>query len=72
VFDDHIIILFISGETKIIQANTAFYFKAGDIFLIPRNLLAAIPPNFKSKSHVAEKAVIMNIQNFISDWIENQ
>ncbi|MFN3753731.1 helix-turn-helix domain-containing protein [Flavobacterium sp.] len=42
MFDDHMLIWFISGETKIIQADATFHFKTGDIFLIPRNVLATI------------------------------
>jgi AraC-like DNA-binding protein len=42
IFDDHMLIWFISGETKIIQADATFNFKAGDIFLIPKNVLATI------------------------------
>jgi AraC-like DNA-binding protein len=42
VFEHHILVWFISGETKIIQADTAYTFGAGDIFLIPRNLLTTV------------------------------
>jgi AraC-like DNA-binding protein len=42
MFDDHMLIWFISGETKIIQADATYFFKTGDIFLIPRNQLATI------------------------------
>jgi len=42
VFDHHMLIWFISGETKIIQADAEYIFKADDIFLIPRNQLATI------------------------------
>ncbi|KQO28417.1 AraC family transcriptional regulator [Flavobacterium sp. Leaf82] len=42
IFDDHMLIWFLSGETKIIQADATFLFKTGDIFLIPRNMLATI------------------------------
>src|SRR5690606_26786242 len=42
VFDSHMLVWFIAGETKIIQADRSYVFKAGDIFLIPRNLLATI------------------------------
>ena len=59
MFDDHMLIWFISGETKIIQADATFYFKTGDIFLIPRNLLATIinyPKN--GKPH---KTVVMHL-----------
>jgi len=42
LFDDHMLVWFISGTTKIIQWNTTFHFKTGDIFLIPRNQLATV------------------------------
>ncbi|MGC4104392.1 helix-turn-helix domain-containing protein [Ferruginibacter sp.] len=42
MFDHHMLIWFISGETKIIQADAEYIFKAGDIFLIPRNQLTTV------------------------------
>ncbi|HEY9048520.1 MAG TPA: helix-turn-helix domain-containing protein [Ohtaekwangia sp.] len=42
VFENHMLIWFMSGETKIIQAGATYTFKAGDIFLIPRNQLATV------------------------------
>lgn len=42
MFDHHMLVWFISGETKIVQANATYIFKKGDIFLIPRNQLATI------------------------------
>lgn len=42
VFDQHMLIWFISGETKIVQAETTHTFKTGDIFLIPRNKPATV------------------------------
>src|SRR4029079_3491027 len=42
MFDQHMLIWFISGETKIVQADATYFFKKGDIFLIPRNQLATI------------------------------
>ena len=42
VFEDHLLVWFISGETKIIQADGAYTFKAGDIFLLPRNQLTTV------------------------------
>jgi AraC family transcriptional regulator, exoenzyme S synthesis regulatory protein ExsA len=59
IFDDHMLIWFISGETKIIQADTTFYFKTGDIFLIPRNLLATII-NYP-KNGQPHKTVVMHL-----------
>src|SRR5687768_3048603 len=41
-FEEHMLIWFISGETKIVQADATYFFKKGDIFLIPRNQLATI------------------------------
>ncbi|WP_428232753.1 helix-turn-helix domain-containing protein [Flavobacterium sp.] len=59
MFDDHMLIWFISGETKIIQADATFYFKTGDIFLIPRNLLAAMV-NYP-KNGQPHKTVVMHL-----------
>lgn len=42
IFDCHMLVWFISGETKIIQADAEYTFGPGDIFLIPRNQLATI------------------------------
>ena len=42
VFDQHMLVWFISGKTKIVQADMTYNFKKGDIFLIPRNQLATI------------------------------
>ncbi len=61
MFDDHMLIWFISGETKIIQANATFIFKTGDIFLIPRNLLATII-NYP-KNGQPHKTVVMHLSS---------
>lgn len=42
LFDHHMLIWFLSGETRIIQADATYSFKAGDIFLIPRNILTTV------------------------------
>jgi AraC-like DNA-binding protein len=42
MFEHHILVWFISGETKIIQADATHTFNAGDTFLIPRNQLATV------------------------------
>ena len=36
MFEHHMLIWFMSGETKIIMADTSYLFRPGDIFLIPR------------------------------------
>ncbi|KQX03114.1 AraC family transcriptional regulator [Flavobacterium sp. Root420] len=59
IFEAHMLIWFISGETKIIQADATFYFKTGDIFLIPRNLLATII-NYP-KNGQPHKTVVMHL-----------
>ncbi|TDO22606.1 helix-turn-helix domain-containing protein [Pedobacter duraquae] len=59
IFEDHMLVWFISGETKIIQAESTFNFKTGDIFLIPRNELATII-NYP-KDGLPHKTVVMHL-----------
>lgn len=59
VFDHHMLVWFISGETKIIQADQNYLFKSGDIFLIPRNQLATII-NYP-KDGLPHKSVVMHL-----------
>lgn len=59
IFDNHMLIWFISGETKIVQADTTYFFKKGDIFLIPRNQLATII-NYP-KDGQPHKTVVMHL-----------
>src|SRR5687768_7644585 len=59
VFDHHMLVWFISGETKIVQADASYLFKAGDIFLIPRNQLANII-NYP-KDGLPHKTVVMHL-----------
>jgi AraC-like DNA-binding protein len=59
VFEFHMLVWFISGETKIIQADKSYIFKAGDIFLIPRNHLATII-NYP-KDGLLHKSVVMHL-----------
>ncbi|RYY43115.1 MAG: AraC family transcriptional regulator [Chitinophagaceae bacterium] len=58
-FDQHMLVWFLSGETKIVQADETFVFTAGDIFLIPRNGLATIL-NFP-KNGLPHKTVVMHL-----------
>lgn len=57
VFDQHMLIWFISGETKIVQSESTHTFKTGDIFLIPRNKPATII-NYP-KDGLPHKTVVM-------------
>ena len=59
MFDYHMLVWFISGETKIVQAEATYLFKAGDIFLITRNQLATII-NYP-KDALPHKAVVMHL-----------
>ncbi len=59
MFDHHMLIWFISGETKIVQADAIYHFKTGDIFLIPRNQLATII-NYP-KDGQPHKTVVMHL-----------
>ncbi|WP_245747597.1 AraC family transcriptional regulator [Parapedobacter koreensis] len=59
MFDHHMLIWFISGETKIVQADATYFFKKGDIFLIPRNQLATII-NYP-KDGQPHKTVVMHL-----------
>lgn len=59
MFDDHMLVWFISGETKIIQADHTFHFKTGDLFLIPRNQLATVI-NYP-KDGQPHKTVVMHL-----------
>lgn len=59
VFDHHMLVWFIAGETKIVQADTWYTCKPGDILLIPRNQLATIINNpTNSQLH---KTVVMHL-----------
>jgi len=59
IFDQHMLVWFISGETKIVQADATYLFKKGDIFLIPRNQLATII-NYP-KDAEPHKTVVMHL-----------
>jgi AraC-like DNA-binding protein len=59
IFDQHMLVWFLSGETKIVQADTIHIFKKGDIFLIPRNQLATII-NYP-KDGEPHKTVVMHL-----------
>jgi AraC-like DNA-binding protein len=70
MFDHHMLVWFISGETKIIQADQNYLFKAGDIFLIPRNQLATII-NYP-KDGLPHKSVVMHLSiNRLQEFYAN-
>jgi AraC family transcriptional regulator, exoenzyme S synthesis regulatory protein ExsA len=57
VFDHHMLVWFISGETRIVQSDATYTFAKGDIFLIPRNKPATIV-NYP-KDGLPHKTVVM-------------
>ncbi|QJB38158.1 AraC family transcriptional regulator [Chitinophaga oryzae] len=59
MFEHHMLVWFISGETKIVQADATYFFGKGDIFLIPRNQLATII-NYP-KDRQPHKTVVMHL-----------
>lgn len=60
VFGQHMLVWFLSGETKIIQADAQHIFRAGDIFLIPKNQLATIVNYPKDGPH---QSVVMHLSD---------
>ncbi|MPS64804.1 MAG: AraC family transcriptional regulator [Chryseobacterium sp.] len=69
-FECHMLIWFISGETKIVQADATYLFKKGDIFLIPRNQLATIinyPKDGQSHKTVVMHLTADKLKNFYAD-----
>jgi len=66
MFEHHMLIWFISGETKIVQAEGTHIFQKGDIFLIPRNQLATII-NYP-KDGQPHQTVVMHLT---VDWLRN-
>ncbi|MGE8378050.1 MAG: helix-turn-helix domain-containing protein [Sphingobacterium sp.] len=63
MFDQHMLVWFLSGETKIVQADASYNFGKGDIFLIPRNQLATII-NYP-KNDEPHKTVVMHLSREI-------
>ena len=69
MFEHHILVWFISGETKIIQADAVFTFNAGDVFLIPRNQLTTVinyPKDGKPHKAVAMYLTLKKLKDFYS------
>lgn len=59
MFDHHMLVWFISGETKIIQSEGTYTFNEGDTFLIPRNRMTTVI-NYP-KDGLPHKAVAMHL-----------
>ena len=59
LFDDHLLVWLISGETRIVQADKTYLFGAGDTLLFPRHLLATVI-NYP-KNGLPHQAVAMHL-----------
>ena len=71
LFEHHMLIWFISGETKIVLADATYIFREGDIFLIPRNQLATII-NYP-KEGKPHQTVVMHLSTArLRDFYANQ
>ncbi|MGE8292210.1 MAG: helix-turn-helix domain-containing protein [Sphingobacterium sp.] len=67
MFEQHMLVWFLSGETKIVQADATYIFGKGDIFLIPRNQLATIinyPKDGESHKTVVMHLSLETLRNF--------
>ena len=67
MFEHHMLVWFISGETKIIMAGSDYVFGPGDIFLIPRNLLCTIinyPKDGQPHKTVAMHLTVDRLQEY--------
>lgn len=70
MFDQHMLVWFLSGETKIIQADATYTFRKGDIFLIPRNQLATIinyPKDGEPHKTVVMHLSLKTLKSFYAD-----
>lgn len=61
MFDYHMLVWFIAGTTRIVQADAEFEFGAGDTFLIPRNQLVTIT-NYPGNGY-PHKSVVMHLSS---------
>ncbi|WP_449437170.1 helix-turn-helix domain-containing protein [Pedobacter steynii] len=59
MFEHHMLIWFLSGETKVVCTGGIYLFQKGDIFLMPRNQLATII-NYP-KDGLPHKTVVMHL-----------
>jgi len=67
VFDHHMLIWFISGETKIVQSEATHTFRTGDIFLIPRNKPATVI-NYPTEGFPHKTVVMLLTEKILRDF----
>jgi len=59
LFEEHMLVWYVSGTTKIVQTNSIEVFGPGDIFLIPRHCMATVI-NYP-KDGLAHQSVVMHL-----------
>lgn len=70
VFDDHILVWFMEGETRFITPTVTHTFAPGDIFLFPRNSVAAIfnmPKNDKPNRAAVMHLTVKRLAAYYKD-----
>lgn len=71
MFDQHMLIWFLSGETKMVQSDATYYFKKGDVLLIPRNKLATVinyPKDGQAHRTIVMHLSIERLRNFYINY----
>lgn len=71
MFEHHILVWLISGETRIVQADARYTFGAGDIFLLPRNQLTTVinyPAEGRPHKAVAMHLTRQTLENFYAKY----
>jgi AraC-like DNA-binding protein len=67
LFEEHLLVWLISGETRIVQADHTYVFGAGDTLLFPRHLLATVL-NYP-KNGLPHQSVVMHLtSNRLKDY----
>jgi len=72
VFDDHILVWFMEGETRFITPAVTHTFAPGDIFLFPRNSVAAVfnmPKNGKPNRAAVMHLTVQMLRSYYKDRV---
>lgn len=75
LFDHHVLVWLMAGETRIIQAGISHTFQAGDIFLIPRNRVTMIvnsPADGQAHKAVAMVLTVKRLREYCATATSKQ
>ena len=67
LFEQHLLVWLISGETKIVQGEKTYWFSAGDILLFPRNQLVTVI-NYPKYGQPHQSAVMHLTKKRLTDF----